>query len=75
MRLRTCIIISIIACFWVIIPTGHSLAEKPDQLPKVSIEKTVFAFSPVIAGTEVTHIFTVGNKGEAPLNIPGIYAE
>ena len=42
--------------------------------PRAVVDQTTFAFSPVIAGTEVTHQFTIRNTGDAVLNIPGVYS-
>jgi hypothetical protein len=46
---------------------------KADATPKMVIEQTTVAFSPVIAGADVIHVFPISNKGDAALNIPGIY--
>lgn len=46
----------------------------PEPGPDAIIDQPVFKFSPVIAGTEVTHVFSIRNPGGADLNIPGVYA-
>lgn len=60
--------------FLIITLPGYTVAKEPDPSPKAIIEQTIFEFSPVIAGAEVTHRFSIHNKGDAPLNIPGVYA-
>jgi hypothetical protein len=54
---------------------GFAVMSASGAGPKAVIEQTLFEFSPVIAGSEVTHIFLVSNKGDAVLNIPGIYTD
>lgn len=46
----------------------------PEPGPNAIIDQPVFEFPPVIAGTEVTHVFSIRNQGGADLNIPGVYA-
>jgi hypothetical protein len=58
-----------------IISAGYIRAEESGALPKAVIEQTSFEFSPVIAGSDVTHVFKIQNTGTANLNIPGIYTE
>lgn len=60
--------------FLIITLTGYTSAKESDPSPQVIIEQTTFEFSPVIAGTDVTHRFSISNKGDAPLNIPGVYS-
>jgi hypothetical protein len=64
----------ILKLFLVFILAGYAAAADADPSPKAIIEKTTFKFSPVIAGTEVTHRFKIHNKGDEVLNIPGVYA-
>jgi len=74
MKLKTASIINALLFSLILIITGYSGAKEPDPSPKAVIEKTTFEFSPVIAGTEVSHRFIIQNKGDALLNIPGVYA-
>jgi len=74
MKLKTTFLINTLLFFLILTLTGFSGAKEPDQSPKAVIEQTTFEFSPVIAGTEVTHRFIISNKGDAPLNIPGVYS-
>lgn len=74
MKLKTGSLITALVCFLIIILTVYTSAKEPDPSPKAMLEQTSFEFSPVIAGTEVTHLFSISNKGNAPLNIPGVYA-
>jgi hypothetical protein len=53
---------------------SNAKANENNSPPKAIIKKTVYEFSPVIAGTEVIHSFSIVNKGGTPLNIPGVYA-
>jgi hypothetical protein len=62
------------ACFFIFFLTGYTVAETANSSPKAVITQTVYEFTPVIAGTEVTHRFNIINKGDAVLNIPGVYA-
>ncbi len=55
-----------------ILIAGYPGAKASDPSPQAIIEKTTFEFSPIIAGTEVSHCFAISNKGNAPLNIPGV---
>ena len=61
-------------CFSTFVLSGYSVAEASGSSPKAVISQTVYEFTPVIAGTEVTHRFSIINKGDAVLNIPGVYA-
>jgi hypothetical protein len=54
--------------------TSYTGAQEPAPSPKARVDRPTFAFSPTIAGTEVTHSFVIANQGEAPLNIAGVYA-
>lgn len=74
MKLKTGSLITALVCFLIIILTICAGAKEPDPSPKAVLEQTTFEFSPVIAGTGVTHLFRISNKGNAPLNIPGVYA-
>ncbi len=74
MKLKTALHIIALMCFWIIIPNNDIGATEPNPSPAAVIEKTTFEFSPVIAGSEVTHRFGIHNKGDTPLNIPGVYA-
>ncbi len=75
MRLKTNSLITALVCFLVITSSGYTGAKEPNPSPKAIFEHTTFKFSPVIAGTEVTHLFRLTNKGTAPLNIPGVYVK
>jgi hypothetical protein len=59
----------------IIIPAGQTGAEELNALPNAVIEQTRVEFPPAIAGSDVTHVFKIQNKGNANLNIPGIYTE
>lgn len=61
-----------IFCF-ILMVTAYAGATEQAPLPQARVEHPVFTFSPVIAGTEVTHLFTIANAGDAPLNIPGVH--
>ena len=74
MKLKTGLFIIIFSFFFIIIIDSYASTKEPDPTPKAMLEQTTFDFSPVIAGTEVTHLFSISNKGNAPLNIPGVYA-
>lgn len=74
MKLKTALLTIALQFLLIIILSGYAGAKVPDPSPKAFIEQTTFEFSPVIAGTEVTHRFSIDNKGDAPLNIPGVYA-
>ncbi len=41
-------------------------------LPKAVMDQPAYTFPPAIAGAEVSHAFTIGNQGDAPLNIVGV---
>jgi hypothetical protein len=75
MKLKTAFLIIALVCFWIIMPNSDTGAAEPAPSPKAMLEQTTFAFSPVIAGTEVSHVFSISNKGNAPLNIPGVYSK
>jgi len=53
----------------------HAGAEESKALPSAMTEQTSVEFPPAIAGSDVTHVFKIQNKGNASLNIPGIYTE
>ena len=74
MKLKTTFLINALLIFLFITLAGFTSAEEPEPSPKAVIEQTTFEFSPVIVGTEVIHRFIISNKGDAPLNIPGIYS-
>ncbi|MFW6236772.1 MAG: DUF1573 domain-containing protein [Desulfosudaceae bacterium] len=40
--------------------------------PSVLVPETRYNFAPVPEGTEISHDFTVKNKGTAPLEITGV---
>lgn len=61
-------------CFFIFFLTGYTVAETSGSSPKAVITQTVYEFTPVIAGAEVTHRFSIINKGDTVLNIPGVYA-
>jgi len=73
MKLKTAFLINALLFFLIIILTGSAVAKESVPSSKTVIEQTTFEFPPVIAGTDVTHRFSVLNKGNAPLNIPGVY--
>jgi len=60
--------------FLLIMFAGYAGATETAPSPKATIDHPAFAFSPVVAGTEVTHSFPIANQGQVPLNIPGVYA-
>ena len=74
MKFKTAAHITALLFFLIIIQAGYTGAAEPDLSPKAIIEQTTYEFPPVIAGTEVTHRFIISNKGDAPLNIPGVYS-
>ena len=61
-----------LVCLLIILPTGHIGAVETLPLPKAVVEQPSHQFSPVIAGAEIVHHFTLGNQGEAALNIVGV---
>jgi len=73
MKLKTTSLVNALLFFLIFILVGYASAKKTDPSPKAVFEQTIFEFSPVIAGTEVTHCYNIQNKGDAPLNIPGVY--
>jgi hypothetical protein len=60
---------------WIIFSSGSANAQETKLFSKALIEQTTVEFSPVIAGSDVVHVFQIHNKGNATLNIPGIYTE
>ena len=74
MKLKTAFCINTLLFFLILTLAGYVSAEETNPKPKAVFEQTIFEFSPVIAGTEVTHKFIISNKGDAPLNIPGVYS-
>ncbi|MBC2714513.1 MAG: DUF1573 domain-containing protein [Desulfobacteraceae bacterium] len=74
MKLKTGALITALVCFLIITLNSYTGAKEPAPSPRAIIKQTTFEFPPVIAGTEVTHLFSISNKGNAPLNIPGVYA-
>ena len=74
MKLKPAFLIPALMFFLIITLTGYTRAEEQNSSPKAVVEQTTFEFSPVIAGTDVTHRFSISNKGDAPLNIPGVYS-
>jgi hypothetical protein len=59
----------------IIFSSGNVKAQETKAFSKAVIEQTSVEFSPVIAGSDVVHVFQIHNKGNATLNIPGIYTE
>ncbi|RJP84939.1 MAG: hypothetical protein C4518_17690 [Desulfobacteraceae bacterium] len=57
-----------------IVSAGQTIAKEAVAAPIAIVEQTAIEFSPVIAGTEVEHRFSVLNKGNAPLNIINVYS-
>ncbi len=55
------------------IPRGYAHASQP--APKMVIDRTTVEFAPVIAGSDVTHVFHIQNKGDAVLNIAGVHTQ
>jgi len=74
MKLKTTFLINALLIFLILTLAEFTGAKEPEPSPKAVIEQTTFEFSSVIAGSEVTHSFIVNNKGDAPLNIPGVYS-
>jgi hypothetical protein len=60
---------------WNIVSMSYLAAKESSVVPQIEIEQTTFEFSPVIAGSEVTHVFQIHNKGSVTLNIPGIHTQ
>lgn len=75
MKFKTTFFITVFLFFLTLFSAGHIGAKEPDPSPKAVIEQTTYEFSPVIAGSLVTHTFKIQNKGNATLNIPGTYSE
>lgn len=75
--MRFKIVFSIFACLFFLFAfsTGPVGAKESAPAPIAVIAPTTVEFSPVIAGTVVTHTFNLENKGDAVLNVPGIYSE
>ena len=48
---------------------AQGAADSEDAIPVVQFADRVFAFSPVVEGTEVVHGFVVRNAGNAELKI------
>lgn len=63
-----------IICFIIIILAGYVNATETAPSPRAVMETTTYVFSPVIAGAEVNHHFSIANEGDAPLNIAGVHA-
>lgn len=63
-----------IAAMIALLSTSYAGQGEPALCPHASVAHPIFTFSPVIAGTEVAHSFSIANKGKAILNIPGVYA-
>lgn len=75
MKLKTGLFNSIaIICFIIIVLAGYANATEAPPSSKAVIDQTTYVFSPVIAGIEVSHAFTIGNQGDVPLNIAGVQA-
>jgi hypothetical protein len=72
MKVKTDFIKVAIIWFLIIFQAGYVWSIEPS--PKAVIDQTTHEFSPVIAGTEVSHGFILGNQGDAPLNIVGVQA-
>ena len=75
MKLKTTFPFTAFLFFLIFISVGHAGTKESDATPKAVIEQTTVEFSPVIAGSDVTHVFSIQNKGDATLNIPGIYTK
>jgi hypothetical protein len=73
MKLKSVFFITASLFFGINFFAGFAAAQEADGVPKLVMEQTTVEFSTVIAGSEVTHTFTVQNKGSAVLAIPGIY--
>ena len=75
MKLKTGSLNNITIIYFIIfILVGYANSTETASSPKAIIEQTTYVFSPVIAGTEVSHGFILGNQGDAPLNIVGVQA-
>ena len=77
MKLKTDIRIITLILMVCVALNGHpfaTLADASKPAAKALISHSLFEFSPVIAGTEVTHSFTIMNKGDGDLKIPGVYS-
>ena len=73
MKLKTAFLINALLLFLIITLTGYAVAKESVPSSKAVFEQTTFEFPPVIAGAEVIHCYNLHNKGNAPLNIPGVY--
>jgi len=54
---------------------GRTETQKAAPVPKATVEKTAFTFPAAIAGTVLTHTFTIQNTGDAPLHVLGVHTE
>lgn len=76
MKLKVRLPLTILRCFLLIVTfSGYAVATESGRLPKAVVDQTAVEFSPVIEGAIVTHVFKIANKGDATLNIPGVYSE
>jgi hypothetical protein len=73
-NIKSAVFITAFLFFGVVLSGIRTGAEESAAAPRAVIAPTTVEFSPVIAGFDVTHVFSIQNKGDAPLNIPGVYS-
>jgi len=69
MQHKSCFIVVLVFGF---IPLAGAFADgdpAAQRSPSAHFPETHYEFPPVPEGTEVTHVFTVQNRGDAPLMI------
>ena len=49
-----------------------ALSAQREDVPIIHVDKTSHTFQPVFEGEELSHTFTVFNKGTAPLHIENV---
>ncbi len=59
-------LIFLVALFW---GWHWSLSVQTENVPIIHVDKTTHTFQPVFEGEELSHTFTVLNKGRAELHI------
>ena len=56
---------SMLILYWM----DQSLSAETESAPIIHVEKSIHTFPPVFEGEELSHTFTVFNKGETDLHI------
>jgi hypothetical protein len=65
LALFTGLFFSMLVLFWV----NNSLSAETENAPIIHVDKTTHIFQPVFEGEELSHTFTVFNKGRSELHI------